>query len=395
MRRRVFVTSTGAISAIGNSVAEQLDQLWSTSPGLDQPVHLKTVHREVFVGEVKLSNEQLRKSSGLDGEFVSRASMLACHAAKEAMEGIKEPLGKWAVISGNTGGGMSLTEQYYKSYFKPETPDNDFLTLHNHHSGDSTDAIRGMFADSGFNATISTACSSSANAILFAARLIQLGQIDAAIAGGVDALSAFTLNGFRSLRIMEDQPCRPFDKNRVGLNLGEGAAFLVLESEESAARHGRKIMCELTGWANANDAFHETATSPEGEGAKLAMEQALKVAKLSPTDIGYINAHGTGTENNDQTEAQAVSRIFGNDVPAISSTKGYTGHTLGAAGSLEAVYAIHAMLGGKTFANAGLKENDPEIAWIPETNPREIEIKHTMTNSFGFGGNASSLIFSK
>ncbi|MFT4680149.1 MAG: 3-oxoacyl-[acyl-carrier-protein] synthase II [Flavobacteriales bacterium] len=395
MRRRVFVTSTGAISAVGNSVAEQLDRLWSASPGLDQPLHLKTVHRSVFVGEVKLSNDELQELTGVDNKYPSRASMLACHAAMEAMEGIDKPIGKWAVVSGNTGGGMTLTEQHYKSYFKTETPKEDFDTIQSHHAGDSTDAIRAMFSNSGFNATISTACSSSANAIMFAARLISIGQIDAAIAGGVDSLSAFTLNGFRSLRIMEDQRCRPFDKNRVGLNLGEAAAFVVLESEESAAKHGRKILCELTGWANANDAFHETATSPNGEGAKLAMEQALKVAKLTASDIGYINAHGTGTENNDHTEAQAITRIFGENVPPISSTKGYTGHTLGAAGSLEAVYAIHAMLAGKTFANAGLNENDPEIKWTPETKARTVEIKHTMSNSFGFGGNATSLIFSK
>jgi 3-oxoacyl-[acyl-carrier-protein] synthase-1 len=172
--------------------------------------------------------------------------------------------------------------------------------------------------------TVSTACSSSANSILFAARLIRQGILDVAIAGGADALTRFTLNGFNTLMILDREPCRPFDAKRNGLNLGEGAGYVVLASERVAAS-APKTYGRLSGYCNANDAYHQTASSPEGTGASLAMQGALKKSNLDPADIGYINLHGTGTQNNDLSEGMAVQKIFAPYYPPMSSTKAFTG----------------------------------------------------------------------
>src|SRR5690606_12848237 len=176
-------------------------------------------------------------------------------------------------------------------------------------------------------------------AIMYAARLIKQGQIDFAVAGEADALSAFTLNGFNSLMILDNEPCRPFDDTRKGLNLGEGAGYLVLVSEEIAQKLAQKPNIILSGYANANDAYHQTASSADGRGNFGAMQGALQMAKLEPKEIDYINLHGTGTSNNDSSEGIAIARLFGDHIPAVSSTKTYTGHTLGACAGVEAVYS--------------------------------------------------------
>jgi 3-oxoacyl-[acyl-carrier-protein] synthase-1 len=189
-------------------------------------------------------------------------------------------------------------------------------------------------------ATVSTACSSSANAILLGTRLIKHGFLDRVVVGGTDALTLFTLNGFNSLMILDHDRCRPFDNTRNGLNLGEGAAYLVLESGDAAKKEGKKPLCEIKGYGNACDAYHQTASSPEGHGAFISMKHALDVAGLEPNDIAYINTHGTGTRNNDLSEGTAIQRLFGDNIPKCSSTKAFTGHTLGAAGAIEAVICV-------------------------------------------------------
>ena len=212
--------------------------------------------------------------------------------------------------------------------------------------------------------------------------------------GGFDSLSKFTLNGFRSLFILSETPCKPFDKNRTGLNLGEGAAFLVLESEGTLQITGNSPICVLTGYANTNDAFHQTASSENGEGAFLCMNQALKSANLNPDDIDYINLHGTGTVNNDLSEGMALKRLFGHNLPLFSSTKSFTGHTLGAAGAIEAVFSVLSLQNNFIFPSPGFEvPMDPEL--IPVTRTRSFPgIKNIMSNSFGFGGNETTLIFS-
>ena len=223
--------------------------------------------------------------------------------------------------------------------------------------------------------------------------MIRCGEADIVVVGGSECITKFHLNGFNSLMILDTEPCRPFDATRNGLNLGEGAAYLVLESEESAKRRGAKAQALLSGYGNACDAFHQTASSPEGEGAYLAMKKALEMAEIQPSDIDYINAHGTGTPNNDTSESQAMIRLFDGEVPPVSSTKPFTGHTTSASGSIEAVFCILALQHG--FLPVNLNWSQPmENGIVPVSQPVKKTLKHVLCNAFGFGGNDSSLLLS-
>jgi 3-oxoacyl-[acyl-carrier-protein] synthase-1 len=196
--------------------------------------------------------------------------------------------------------------------------------------------------------------------------------------------------------ILDKQQCRPFDKTRTGLNLGEGAAYIVLESEASMQKRHAKSYCQLLGYANTCDAFHQTATSPQGVGATLAMQNAIIKSNLQPADIQYINAHGTGTGNNDETEGAAISTVFGNNIPPISSLKSFLGHTTSAAGSVETVIVILAMHNNFVPANLNFKEKDDKINFMPNShNIINYRYNNFITNSFGFGGNDTACVFIK
>jgi 3-oxoacyl-[acyl-carrier-protein] synthase-1 len=247
-----------------------------------------------------------------------------------------------------------------------------------------------------FLGTVSTACTSATNAIILGARLIANGVLSTVICGGAEALSKVTVNGFNTLMILDRGHCRPFDENRSGLNLGEGAAYLVLESEEALRCSGRTAIACLSGYANVNDAFHQTASSPDGTGTFQAMEKTLARAGLAPGDIDYINAHGTGTENNDLSEGLAIQTLFGDNPPPFSSTKPYTGHTTSAAGGVEAAYCLMAFEQGMIFPNLNFREPMKELAIRPLTEVvRHDGLKHILSNSLGFGGSATSLLFSR
>jgi 3-oxoacyl-[acyl-carrier-protein] synthase-1 len=290
---------------------------------------------------------------------------------------------------------MDLSEKFYKRFLTDHSHGR-LRNIFGHDCGDHTETLARTLGVGGFISTINTACSSSANAIMTGARMIRSGLLDRALTGGTDALTLFTLNGFNSLMILDREPCRPLDETRNGLNLGEGAGFLVLESEESVRKSGKPILAEVSGYGNACDAYHQTASSPEGNGAFLSMQLALGSAGLDPANIDYINAHGTGTRNNDLSEGIAVERIFGSRVPAISSTKSYTGHTLGAAGAIEAVISIMALINKNIYPNLRFSHKMNELTFLPETELiTQAEIRHVMSNSFGFGGNNSTLIFSR
>lgn len=226
--------------------------------------------------------------------------------------------------------------------------------------------------------------------------MIKAGLLDRAIVGGTDCLSKFTINGFNALMIYSDSHCRPFDEHRNGLNLGEAAAYLVLESPELVKQRTQTPIAYLTGYGNANDAFHQTASSDDGEGAYLAMKQALKVAHLDAADVDYINAHGTATPNNDLAEGQALLRTYGSveAVPAFSSTKAFTGHTLAAAGAIEAVISILALQHQVVFPNLNFSQPITTLGIVPQTQLLPKKIDHVLSNSFGFGGNCSTLLFS-
>ena len=337
----------------------------------------------------------LREKLGITDPYISRTTLLALLAATEAqqMAGLTEAnLADAALISGTSVGGMDISELAYGAVLNNEELDYR-SSFQNHDCGASTEMVAGHLKIKGHTETISTACSSSANSIMNAGRLIKAGMADFVIAGGTDALSVFTLNGFGALKILDPNHCKPFDSTRQGLNLGEGAAYLVLESEASVKARGAKAYGELLGYGNANDAYHQTASSPDGTGAFMAMQKALNVAGKTAADIDYINAHGTGTQNNDLSESKAIKQIFNEDVPVYSSTKAYTGHTLGAAGAIEAVFSILSIQEQKVFPNLNVKQ-PMDVLPEPVTEIQPVKIQNVLSNSFGFGGNCTSLIFS-
>jgi 3-oxoacyl-[acyl-carrier-protein] synthase-1 len=290
---------------------------------------------------------------------------------------------------------MDRSEQFYAS-FLADPGKGRMIDIVNHDCGDSTERIAADLGVTGFVTTVSTACSSSVNALMFGSNLIKTGQLDRVIVGGSDSVTKFTLNGFNTLMILDKTGCHPFDEHRAGLTLGEGAAYLVLESEEVVAKENKVILAEVSGYGNANDAYHQTASSPDGAGAFLAMSKALEMSGLHASDIDYINVHGTGTENNDLSEGIAIERIFGTDIPPFSSTKGFTGHTLGAAGAVEAVISVLAIRNRVIFPNLNFSTPMKELHIRPETTlRRKVEIKHVLSNSFGFGGNNSAVVLVK
>jgi 3-oxoacyl-(acyl-carrier-protein) synthase len=226
--------------------------------------------------------------------------------------------------------------------------------------------------------------------------MIKNNLLDRVIAGGTESLTKYHLNGFNTLMILDRELCKPFDENRKGLNLGEGAAFLVIESEDVVKATGKKVLCELTGYGNSCEAFHQTASTPEGKGAYMAMKEALDRSGLEPEQIDYINAHGTGTENNDLSEGRAIEKLFGDNLPKISSTKAFTGHTTSGAGGIEAVLSVLAITHNLIFPNLNFSEQMKELNFSPVTELLEnIKVDHVLSNSFGFGGNNSALIFSR
>lgn len=392
----IFIAGKGIITSIGNNLKENLEALTAAQTGIEKMRFLKSHFAGILpVAEVKLTDESLGRMSGISASN-PRTALLSTVAAKEAVSDAGIDLKCWRVgfISANTVGGMDKTEERYRAYWTDKTG-AQLTGVMQHDSGTVTELTADALGIHHFISTISTACSSSANSIMYATRLIQAGIIDVAVAGGSDALSRFTLNGFNALMILDQKPCTPFDEHRNGLNLGEGAAYLVLASQKVMEAERKSTRFFLSGFANANDAFHQTASSPEGKGNFLAMTQALKMSGLQAHDISHINLHGTGTNNNDVSEGAAIQRIF-NNVPPASSTKSFTGHTLGASGAVEAVYSLLSMEHNMMFPTLRFKTQMKELNFKPLTELKtNIEINHVMSNSFGFGGNCSSLIFSK
>jgi 3-oxoacyl-[acyl-carrier-protein] synthase-1 len=393
MAERIAITGIGIISSLGLNAAENFNSLINSKTGIGQMELLESVHKELPVAEVKKTDEELARLLQLpyDRKY-TRTALLAMLAAQEAWtDACADASSKNGVISATTVAGMRTSEGHYVD-FKENGGDAFFINTHD--AGDSTEKVADLLGIKDYLSTISTACSSSANSFMLGSRLLRAKKLDKVLAGGVDALSKFTVNGFNSLMILDKEHCRSFDDTRAGLNLGEGAAFLVLE-RASEVEAGRKIYGYIDGYANANDAYHQTASSPDGNGATLAMQNALKMAQLQPGDIDYINAHGTATNNNDLSEGLAIEKIFGDQIPPVSSTKPYTGHTLAAAGSIEAVFVALALENGFIYPNLNFRQQMQELSFSPNTELKKAELHHVLSNSFGFGGNNSSIIFSK
>ena len=386
---RIAVTGIGVVSAIGMNCTETLQSLLDERSGIGAMRVLGSAHTELPVGEVPYTDSELRARCGIGDEPMPRTSLLGLIAAREALAMAGRTCDTF--ISGTTVGGMDLTEQHWRDYQQGKATENIRL----HEAGESTQAILSHLQnDQIINVfTPSTACSSALNAIMLGANLLRTGKAKAALVGGAESLSKFHLNGFNTLMILDQQPCHPFDANRNGLNLGEGAGYIVIEPEEEAIARGATILGYVSGYANTCDAYHQTASSENGEGAFLAMQGALQMAGLQPADISYVNAHGTATPNNDLSESAALLRLFGDKMPAVSSTKAFTGHTTSASGGIEAVICLLAMQQGFVPANLNWSQTAEGLIQ-PAAHTVRQSLHHVLCNSFGFGGNESSLILS-
>lgn len=397
MNSNIVITGEGIVCAVGLDKQQVLQSLQHKHTGIGVMKHLRSTHLELPVGEVPLSNDEMRNELGITDSYSNRTSLMGMLAVKQALAdaGIdKQTVGKnnlrIVLVSGTTVAGMDITERFFDSL---KTSNEHLACVKNHSCGRTTRMIADYFGLFDEYTTISTACSSAANALILGANMLKAGQCDMVIAGGCEALSIFHLNGFNSLMILDHEQCRPFDNNRAGLNLGEGAAFVVLEREESATKRGAEIHAYLRGYGNACDAFHQTASSENGEGAYRAMTEALQMAGLEPTDIQYVNAHGTGTPNNDMSESIALQRVFGNMMPKVSSTKSFTGHTTSASGCIETVICLLAMHHHFVPANLGFT-TPMNNGIVPTMGEVDYDLRNVVCNSFGFGGNDTSLVLS-
>ena len=393
----IAITGLGIICAIGNDCQQVLDSLVNRKTGVGMMKYLQSCHTELPVGEVKLSDDELKTLLGLPVESLySRTTLLGAVAVKQAMAdaGLSADMlvGKKVVlISGTTVGGMDVTERILVEMRDTlQTPNTqqqspvDYVKRHD--CGSTTNEIAQICGLDCEVCTISTACSSAINSIIVGCEMLRSGEADIVIAGGSEALSKFHLNGFNTLHILDTEVCRPFDATRVGLNLGEGAGFVVLQKDKANGK------AYIGGYGNKCDAFHQTASSDDGEGAYLAMRETLESSGIDKSQIDYINAHGTGTPNNDPSESVALKRIFGNEIPLVSSTKGFTGHTTSASGSIETVICVLAMQNNFVPVSYGFKHPDEDCIHPFEGDDKQHRMDYVICNSFGFGGNDSSLL---
>ena len=394
---KVLVTGMGIVTAIGENLAENHRSLQLSQSGIHRARHFESHYTALLpFGEVKSSNDELVFSVGLQNKLgFTRTSLLAFKAFEEAVADAQLSQseisrGDTALISASTVGGMCLTDQLYQDA-NLKSEGSEFIDAYG--CAAHTLQLVQIYKIRGFNDTINTACSSSANAIILGTRLIRSGRAKRVIVGGVDSLAKYTVNGFNALKILSSFPCRPFDQNRDGLNLGEGAAYLVLESEDDVG--DKKVYAEVAGYGNSNDAHHPSAMSDEAVGAILSMRQAIDSAGINASQIDYVNAHGTGTGNNDSVETYGLTRIF-EKVPPYSSTKSFTGHTLGAAGAVEAVFSILSINHSEIYPSLRVEIPVQPFSITPITKiVKSVKVDFALSNSFGFGGNCSSLVFSK
>ncbi len=412
MSRKIVITGYGVVCAIGNNRRECLDSLIAERSGVGPMKYLDTLHRELPVGEVKMSDGEMVRKLGLDPSRPwIRTSLMGIWALREALaqaglydggsaeaspdtaqEATRKALHDgFPFINGTTVGGMDRSEKYYRHYLE-DTLHSEYIRYHD--CGASSYMIAECFGCFNLISTPSTACSSALNSVIRGAEMILSGEAEIVAAGGSESLSSFHTNGFNSLMILDSELCKPFDRQRRGLNLGEGAAYLILESEESAAARGAGVIAELKGFGNACDAYHQTASSENGEGAYLSMSQALDIAKLKPSDIDWIKTHGTGTPNNDASETVSIKRVFGEAYPPASSTKAFTGHTTSASGSIEAAFALMALQEQFIPVSLNWKEQDDNVL-TPYTGRGHRAVNNVICNAFGFGGNDSSILIGK
>jgi 3-oxoacyl-(acyl-carrier-protein) synthase len=379
-RPHAYVTGLGVVCAGAGNVAELRKLLAQPSPSFRTPT--------VFPAKGACATLPVAESvipadvpSGLPSDL-PRTHRLAIAAAREALGTGPAPD---AIVLGTTTGGILVTEAGLES----GVADPAAYRLHALDTVAST--LADVFAVRGPVITLSTACSSAAVALSTARALLRAGLARRALVGGADSLCRLTFHGFRQLQLVDAQGARPLDAGRAGMTVGEGAAFLVLESDP----HDRRVLATLAGTGLSCDAYHATSPHPEGAGAALAMRRALADAGLEPSAIDYVNLHGTGTVDNDAAEARALAQVFGPTLPALSSTKGLTGHALAAAGAVEAVIAVLALSDQLLPANTGLDAVDPKLGLDPVRAPTKAKVDAVLSSSFGFGGNNACVVLHK
>lgn len=398
---RVAVTGMGVICAIGAALPDFKERLFQGADGL---------------GAISLfdtSGFQCKYGGQVDEEFLdrqfdprqlkrtSRCDLLGLIAAEEALAAEKSDGGPYdrdriGVVLGGGAGGMLSWEKFRKTLFEGRRRPPPSMVLASSPCT-LTDLIANQYDFHGIRSTITTACSSSANAIGYAYDLIQSGMLDVAVTGGSEALSELTFAGFNALKVMSAEPCRPFDTNRSGLSLGEGAGILILEKYSSAKKRGARIHAELLGYALNSDAYHMTSPDPEGKGMVQVMRTALKNAQVDADRVDYVNAHGTATKMNDQVESMAIRRVFGarslKEV-YVSSTKSMVGHCLGASGAVEAVATVLALDMQQLPPTIRLENPDPKCRLKHVTHAGIKQgLRVALSNSFAFGGNNTCLVF--
>lgn len=397
--KRVVITGMGIFCSVGKDVEEFLQSLKEGRMGIGEITLFDTSKYPSKIGaEIKnyRPEEFFRKR---ELKRLSRTDQFALIAAEEAVKtsGVHfYPSEEVGVCLGAGAGGMFEAEAYHREIlFKGKSKPSFLLPFI---PSFSTDQVAERFGFSGLKATITTACSSSATAIGYGADLIKTGKAKAVLCGGSDAMSELTFGGFNSLKAMDPSPCKPFDRRRVGMSLGEGAAILVIESLDEAVRRDAKIYAEFLGYGMGGEAYHITAPEPNGvEGARI-MREAIEESGITPLGVDYINAHGTGTLLNDKVETLSIKHVFGEraySIP-ISSIKSMVGHCLGSAGAIEAVASILSIMHQFVPPTVNYQEGDEDcdLDYVPGRS-RKMDVKVVLSNSFAFGGNCTTLVFEK
>jgi 3-oxoacyl-[acyl-carrier-protein] synthase II len=385
----VAITGIGCLCACGNSLATCMESVFSGRRNADTPVKIKSSHNVSYpVFEVK---------GDISGEHrnLSRTAIFGLLAAYEAMgdSGLDIDNTKGLTIGvcmGTTVGSTMNDEQFYRDFRDNKNP--GMVPIIRYLNSNPANVIAREYSFTGPCQTIVNACSSSTDAIGIGASWIRSGLCDIVLAGGADELSRISYNGFISLMITDETICKPFDRNRKGLNLGEGGAVLVLENERSYVKRNKRPRSFVLGYGSSCDGYHLTAPHPEGRGLNNAIKEALLVSGKKSEEITFVNAHGTATPDNDRVEAKVLKEILPG-VPFLS-TKGYTGHTLGAAGAIEAAFTVACLERGQIPSNAGFKEFDPELMVAPVDRNTDILGTTALSESLAFGGHNSALIIS-
>ena len=378
---RVVLTGLGIVSALGRGLEATLRALREDQGGLGALTLFPSPRN---------GHQRVAEVRGLSS--APRTLALARLAVSDALAAARLPYPREriALVLGTCVGGMPESDVAVASALAEQPFGAE--TWRHHPCGWTTATLAIEFELGGHATTISNACSSGAQAMAHGSELLAAGLADAVVAGGADALCRLTLNGFASLLAMDPLGARPFDRARAGMSLGEGAAFCVLERAAEARARGTEVWAELASSANTCDAHHATAPEPEGRGAEAAMRLALERARVRPEEIDYVNAHGTGTRDNDLADGRALARLFGARPPALSSVKGAFGHTLGAVGAIEALVCALALRHGFLPGTVGLSEVDPECGVRPLARATPARARVALSNSFGFGGNNTVLV---